>query len=37
MTYRMVWHPHLDNDPAQNWLRAVIGAVTATLPRMPAP
>jgi DNA-binding transcriptional LysR family regulator len=28
--YFMVWHPRLDHDPAQRWLRDTIRAVTAT-------
>jgi DNA-binding transcriptional LysR family regulator len=31
MSYQMVWHPRLDGDPAQRWLRDTIRAVTATL------
>ncbi len=26
MTYSMIWHPRLDNDPAQQWLRDTIRA-----------
>ncbi|MEU5540516.1 LysR family transcriptional regulator [Streptomyces sp. NPDC020362] len=37
MTYRMIWHPRLDDDPAQNWLRTTIRAVTAELPTLPDP
>jgi DNA-binding transcriptional LysR family regulator len=28
--YFMVWHPRLDHDPAQRWLRDTVRAVTAT-------
>jgi DNA-binding transcriptional LysR family regulator len=28
--YFMVWHPRLDHDPAQQWLRDAIRSVTAT-------
>jgi hypothetical protein len=32
MHYFMVWHPRLDHDPAQQWLRDPIRSVaTATL------
>jgi DNA-binding transcriptional LysR family regulator len=31
MTLRMVWHPRLDDDPAQRWLRDTVRAVTAPL------
>ena len=31
MSYQMVWHPRLDGDPAQRWLRDIIRAVTAPL------
>jgi DNA-binding transcriptional LysR family regulator len=32
MHYFMVWHPRLDHDPAQQWLRDTIRSVaTATL------
>ena len=29
MSYRMFWHPRLDGDPAQRWLRDTVRAVTA--------
>jgi DNA-binding transcriptional LysR family regulator len=29
MSYQMVWHPRLDGDPAQRWLRDAVRAVTA--------
>jgi len=29
MEYFMVWHPRLDQDPAQQWLRDTIRAVVA--------
>jgi DNA-binding transcriptional LysR family regulator len=29
MEYFMVWHPRLDHDPAQQWLRDTIRAVVA--------
>ncbi|MEU8588409.1 hypothetical protein AB0C59_15640 [Streptomyces sp. NPDC048664] len=35
MTYRMIWHPRLDGDPAQNWLRTAVRSVTAALPGVP--
>ena len=25
--YAMFWHPRLDSDPAQRWLREVVGSV----------
>lgn len=31
MTMRMVWHPRLDDDPAQRWLRDTVRAVTMPL------
>jgi DNA-binding transcriptional LysR family regulator len=31
MSYLMAWHPRLDDDPAQRWLRDMIRSVTATL------
>ena len=34
--YRMAWHPRLDGDLAQRWLRDTVRAVTAELPE-PAP
>jgi hypothetical protein len=31
MSYAMSWHPRLDNDAAQRWLRDIIaGAVSTT-------
>ncbi|MER7725737.1 hypothetical protein [Streptomyces sp. NPDC096323] len=32
LEYRMAWHPRLDGDPGQRWLRYAIRAVTAELP-----
>jgi DNA-binding transcriptional LysR family regulator len=32
LDYRMAWHPRLDGDPGQRWLRDAIRAVTAELP-----
>ena len=31
MTYYMAWHPRLDDDPAQRWLRRTVRSVTAGL------
>lgn len=31
MTYYMSWHPRLDDDPAQRWLRDAIRTVTADI------
>jgi DNA-binding transcriptional LysR family regulator len=31
MSYSMAWHPRLDNDPAQRWLRDTIRAVASEL------
>ena len=31
MTYYMCWHPRLDDDPAQRWLRNVTRSTAATL------
>jgi DNA-binding transcriptional LysR family regulator len=31
MSYSMAWHPRLDNDPAQRWLRDLIRAVASNL------
>lgn len=31
MSYQMVWHPRLDGDPAQRWLRDTVRAVTSGL------
>jgi DNA-binding transcriptional LysR family regulator len=27
MSYVMVWHPRLDDDPAQSWLRELLGSI----------
>jgi DNA-binding transcriptional LysR family regulator len=29
MTYHMAWHPRLDDDPAQRWLRDTVRSITA--------
>jgi DNA-binding transcriptional LysR family regulator len=34
MSYRMAWHPRLEGDPAQRWLR---DAVRLAVPRLPQP
>lgn len=31
MTYYMSWHPRLDDDPAQRWLRDTVRSVTADI------
>jgi DNA-binding transcriptional LysR family regulator len=31
MSYLMAWHPRLDDDPAQRWLRDTVRTVTSTL------
>ncbi len=31
MTYYMSWHPRLDDDPAQRWLRETVRSVTADI------
>lgn len=31
MRYSMSWHPRLDDDPAQRWLRAAVAATTGAL------
>ncbi|MFC4331839.1 LysR family transcriptional regulator [Streptomyces andamanensis] len=35
--YHMAWHPRLDGDPAQRWLRNAIRAVTSELPEPTQP
>ncbi|MEW2624744.1 LysR family transcriptional regulator [Streptomyces sp. NPDC048106] len=35
LDYQMAWHPRLDGDLGQRWLRDVIRAVTAELPEAP--
>jgi hypothetical protein len=30
MSFAMTWHPRLDGDPAQQWLRDTIRATTPT-------
>jgi DNA-binding transcriptional LysR family regulator len=32
LRYQMIWHPRLDADPAQRWLRDSIRAVANGLP-----
>ena len=32
LRYQMCWHPRLDTDPAQQWLRDIVRAVTGALP-----
>ncbi len=35
MSYLMAWHPRLDDDPAQRWLRDILRSVTGALPPVP--
>jgi DNA-binding transcriptional LysR family regulator len=37
MSYWMAWHPRLDGDPAQRWLRSTIQATTDAVYELPGP
>ncbi len=37
LNYLMVWHPRLDDDPAQRWLRATVHSTISDLPEPPLP
>jgi DNA-binding transcriptional LysR family regulator len=37
ISFSMAWHPRLDNDPAQRWLRETIRSATSSDPNVPQP